>query len=182
METLPKNSKKLYQEFKNKIIDIVLFGSSAKNKPIPEDIDIAVLLKNTKESELPALIEKFSRFFEKNVHLNLLLIETLLDSQLFKTLLDEGISMLDTKALHQKLGYESGAIFGFNLTQLTKSKKVLFSYALHGKKNSEGMLKRAGGKELGRAVIFIPVHQIDEFKSFFELWNINFYMTKVLKN
>ena len=97
-------------------------------------------------------------------------------------MIDEGISLIDNKQLYQKLGYESGAIFSLNLTKLDKSKKVLFSYALHGKKDREGILKNMEGKEIGRAVVFIPIKYVDDFKEFLETWNINFYMMKILKS
>tara|TARA_Y100000310_G_C20416997_1_gene684813 strand:+ start:279 stop:827 length:549 start_codon:yes stop_codon:yes gene_type:complete len=181
METLLKSSKKLYQDYKGKIIDVLLFGSLAKNKFKPNDIDIAIILKNTKEKELLNLMGKFSKYFNKKTHLNLLIIETILKNPLFKTLIDEGISLLDNKQLNQKLGYESGAIFSLNLTKLEKSKKVLFSYALHGKKDNEGILKKLNGKEIGRAVFFIPVKFTGEFKQFLEVWNVDVYMMKVLK-
>jgi len=182
MEILVKNSKKLYQNYKNNIMDIVLFGSMAKNKFKPTDIDIAIILKNTKEPEILNLREKFEKHFDREIHLNLIIIETILGNSLFKILIDEGISLIDNKPLHQKLGYESGAIFSLNLTKLEKSKKVLFSYALHGKKGREGMLKKMDGKEIGRAVVFIPVKYLDDFKEFLEIWNIDFYMMKILKS
>ncbi|MBI4155124.1 hypothetical protein HY498_03500, partial [Candidatus Woesearchaeota archaeon] len=119
--------------------------------------------------------------FDKKVHLNLLIIETLLQNILFKTLLEEGISLIDQKPLHKKLGYESGYIFSINLIKLNKSKKVLFSYTLHGKKRREGILRSLNGREIGRAVFFIPIEYAERFKEFLELWNVDFYMMKILK-
>ncbi|MBI4155139.1 nucleotidyltransferase domain-containing protein, partial [Candidatus Woesearchaeota archaeon] len=63
MENYLKSSKKLYQNYKDKIIDIVLFGSSVKGKYSPADIDIAIILKNVKESEFIILIKKFNIYF-----------------------------------------------------------------------------------------------------------------------
>ena len=182
MEILAKNSKKLCLRYKDKIVDVVLFGSMAKNKFKPRDIDIAVILKDTNESEILDLREKFDKYFDKEIHLNLVIIGTIFGNPLFKTLVDEGISLIDSKPVYQKLGYESGAIFSLNLTKLEKSKKVLFSYALHGKKDREGILKSTNGKEIGRAVVFIPVKFIGEFKEFLENWNVDFYMMKILKS
>ena len=163
-------------------MDIVLFGGFAKGKFDSLDIDLAIILKYTKEKELFDLMKKFSAFFSKDVHLNLVLIETALNNPLLKTLINEGISLIDSNPLYKKIGYESGAIFSLNLTKLKKSTKVLFSYALHGHKNNEGELKRTKGKEIGRAVMFIPSQFIDEFKQFLELWDVEFYFMKVLKD
>ena len=176
-----KSSKKLYQNYKDKIIDILLFGSSVKGKYNPKDIDIAIILKNTKEPEIISLIGKFGIYFNKETHLNLVIIETILQNPLLKTLLEEGISLIDQKQLHNKLGYESGYIFSLDLTKLNKSKKVLFSYTLHGKKEQKGILKNLNSKVVGRAVFFIPVDHVEEFKAFLELWNVDFFIIKVLK-
>src|SRR3989338_2810930 len=176
MEILAKNSKKLCLRYKDKIVDVVLFGSMAKNKFKPRDTDIAVILKDTNESEILDLREKFGKYFGKEIHLNLIIIGTIFGNPLFKTFVDEGISLIDDRPLYQKLGYESGAIFSINLTKLEKNRKVLFSYALHGKKDTGGILKSTNGKEIGRAVVFIPVKFIGEFKEFLENWNVDFYM------
>ena len=177
-----KSSKKLYQNYKDKIIDILLFGSSVKGKSSPNDVDIAIILKNTKEQEIISLIGKFSVYFNKDAHLNLVIIETILQNPILKTLLEEGISLIDQKQLHNKLGYESGYIFSLDLTKLNKSKKVLFSYALHGKKEQKGILKNLNCKLVGRAVFFIPINYVEEFKAFLELWNVDFFIMKVLKS
>ena len=160
---------------------MLLFGSFAKGKFDPSDIDVAVLLKNTRETEILKLGDEFKKFFSEKIHLNLVLIETLLYNPLFKTLIHEGISLLDNKQLIQRIGYESGAIFSLNLTKLNKSKKVLFSYALHGHKNNKGELKRVKGKKIGKAVVFVSSKFKDEFKEFLESWNTDFYIMEVLK-
>ena len=118
MEVLLKSSKELYQDYKEKITDILLFGSFAKNKSQPGDIDIAIILKNTKEREILDLMKKFGAFFDKEVHLNLILVETIFANPLFRILIDEGTSLLDNKPLYKQLGYESVAVFILNLTKL----------------------------------------------------------------
>lgn len=178
---MKQSSNKLYQKYNDKILDVVLFGSSVKNKFSPNDIDIAVIIKNTKETEILDLMNKFSSLFDSDIHLNILPIETIFINPLFRTLLNEGVSLLDNKSLHEKLGYESGAIFSFNLTKLEKSKKVLFYYALYGKKKHEGLLKKLNGRLIGRSVVFIPVDFVDELKEFLERWGVDVYRIDVLK-
>lgn len=89
--------------------------------------------------------------------------------------------MVDLKPLHQKIGFESGSIFSIDIRDLPKSKKVLFSYALHGKKKMAGALSSAGGREIGRAVFYIPISHVDKFKEFLEFWKAEFFMMKILK-
>lgn len=181
MEHLKQSSNKLYQKYKDIILDIVLFGSCVKNKLNPADIDVAVILKNTKETEILGLMNLFDSFFDEGTHLNILLIETIFINPLFKNLLNEGVSLLDNRALYERFGYESGSVFSFNLTKLEKSKKVLFYYALRGKKNQEGLLKKSNGKIIGRSVVYIPVNFVDDFKEFLEEHNIDFYRMDILK-
>ncbi len=176
-----KNSKKLFQKYKDKIIDIVLFGSLAKNKINPNDIDIAIILKNTKESEMLDLMKNFGTFFDNKTHLNILLIETIFANSLFITLLSEGISLIDNKQLYEKLNYDSGTIYSLDISKMKKNKKVLFSYALHGNKNQKGILTKINGKLIGRLVVFIPVKFTDDFKDFLELWGVDYYRMDVLK-
>lgn len=147
----------------------------------PNDIDIAIILKNTKETELLETMKEFSRYYEKIVHLNLLLSETILSNSLYKTLMKEGVSALDNKHLHEKLGFASGAVFSFSLTKLKKSRKVLFYYALHGKKKQGGVLTQLNGRLISNTVIFIPLPYVDEFQSFLEQWQVEFYRMDVLK-
>ena len=177
---MKKSSKKLYQKYRDRIVDIFVFGSFVKGKFKPADIDLAIVLKNTKQSELLTIRKKFDSYFIKKVHLNLILVENLLSNMMLRTLLEEGYSLLNNNFLYKRLDYKSGAIFSFDLSKLKKSKKVLFSYALHGKKKESGILSKLNGKEIGKAVIFIPIDQMDEFKQFLELWNVEYYMMKVL--
>ena len=176
---MKEDLKKLLRKYKE-INDIYIFGSFVKGKFKPTDIDLAIVLKNTKQSELLTIRKKFDFYFSEKVHLNLILMENLFNNALFKTLLEEGYSLLNNNFLYERLDYKSGAIFSFDLSRLKKSKKVLFSYALHGKKKESGILSRLNGKRIGKAVIFIPVDYMDEFKQFLELWNVEYYMMKVL--
>ena len=182
MEGLARSSAKLYQSYKGKVIDVVLFGSSARGKFRPNDTDIAVILKDTNENELMRLREEFEKTLGKETHLNLILVSTLLANPLFKEIIGSGVSLLDNRPLHRKLGYDAGAIFSFGLAKLSKSRKVLFSYALHGNKGREGILKQLSGRAIGRAVAFVPSEHADEFREFLESWGAGFYMMNVLKS
>jgi len=176
---LKKNSSRIYQKYKDNIVDIISFGSAVKGSLNPGDIDVAVILKKTDEYQLAELRSKFN--FENTVHLNLVLMENIFDTPLFKVLLTEGISLLDGKTLRNKLGLDAGSIFSINLVKLPKSKKVLFYYALQGKKETKGLLKNVNGKIIGRSVMFVSVEFVAEFKEFLESWNVDYYRMDVLK-
>ncbi len=182
LQRLKKSSKGLCRKYKNKVVDVLLFGSAIKGKFEPEDIDIAIILRNTKQEELIKERNEIAKFFDKKVHLNLILIETLIENPIFKTLIEEGYSLLSSKKLCYRLGYESAVIFMFGLKKLSNSKKVLFSYALHGKNGREGMIQKTNSKELGKAVILTPTEKQEEFKSFLDSWQIDYRIMMVLKS
>lgn len=177
---MKKNSRKLYGKYKNRIVDIVLFGSYVKGKLNPEDIDMTIILKNSNNSFAEKLYIEFKELFGKHTHYNWILVENLFEESLFPTLLEEGISLIKNEKLHKILGYRSSYIFSFYLKNLSKSKKVLFSYALHGKNNEKGILNTLKGEQFGRAVIIIPIEHSEEFREFLETWDIQYKAKKVL--
>src|SRR3989338_1107614 len=110
LESLKKNSKILFNKYKDKIIDIVLFGSYAKGKIKPEDIDICIILKN-KDDFAENLYSEFRDLFGEDAHYNWLSVSSLFEESLTSTLLEEGFSLIKDKPLHESLGYSSSYIF-----------------------------------------------------------------------
>ena len=178
MESLKKNSKILFNKYKDKIIDIVLFGSYAKGKIKPEDIDICIILKN-KDDFAENLYSEFRDLFGEDAHYNWLSVSSLFEESLTSTLLEEGFSLIKDKPLHESLGYSSSYIFSFNLRNLSNGRKVLFSYALHGK-NKEGILSKLKGRVFGKAVVIIPIVHSEEFREFLETWEVQYESRRVL--
>ena len=179
-QELEKISKRLYKKYREKIVDIFLFGSCVKGKLRPNDLDLAVLFKNSDSQFSQKIYSEFKKETDKEIHYNGYNIEEIFSLSIFSTLLEEGYSLIHNRYLSELMGYEASMIFNFNLKNLTKSKKVLFSYALHGHNSNEVMLKKLGGKIFGKAVVIIPESKVEEFREFFELWDIDFEAKKVL--
>ncbi|MFH0978005.1 MAG: nucleotidyltransferase domain-containing protein [Candidatus Woesearchaeota archaeon] len=171
----------MYQEYDKNIVDVILFGSVARGKDVTHDTDVAIILKNTEALKILELQKKFNAFFPQRTHLNLVLIENILSNVLYRTLLLEGFSLLTGKRLCEQVGFSSGALISFSLVSLEKSKKVLFYYALHGKKKHGGLLRERNGRILARNVIFVPLEAQDEFQDFFEQWAVEYYLMKILR-
>ena len=53
-----KQIKKFYKEHKNKLLDIILFGSSLRGKENPADIDILLLFKEKEDLEIAYQLKK----------------------------------------------------------------------------------------------------------------------------
>ena len=177
---LRRTSRRLSGKYRNKIVDIFLFGSAMKGKRKPGDVDLYVVLKGADDKLVQEIYRDFREGFGKGAHFNWIPSEKLLDDPVFVTVIEEGVSLITGEALSRRMGYAPGLIFTFSLGKLNPSKKVLFSYALHGKNGTEGLLTKAHGKILGRGVVFVPVQFTEVAREFMEFWNADYSAKKVL--
>jgi predicted nucleotidyltransferase len=177
---LKRISKRLSGKYRNSIVDIFLFGSALKGKAKPGDIDLYVILRNMDEKAVQEIYRDFRDGFGKGAHFNWIFAEKILEDPVFVTVIEEGVSLISGMPLSRKMGYAPGMIFAFSLGGMASSKKVLFSYALHGKAGKEGLLARTQGKVLGKGAIFIPAKFAETAREFMELWNADYSVKKVL--
>ena len=112
-------SKKLNKYLKERIrgidlteiADILLFGSAAKGKEFPKDIDICIIFRKRVLRELIQDIESKTKNF--NIHISSLTIDNFFRKphSLVKTLLTEGISILSGKPFIQNFGFSSYVLY-----------------------------------------------------------------------
>jgi len=156
METVIRKLKEL---LKNKeIIDIIIFGSSTKGKARPQDIDLAVLVKE--KNQLIKL--KIQKSIPK-ADVILLSLEDLHKS-IFFTLVKEGYSVSKNDYLHNLYHTTPMKLFKYELKKLKPSQKVMFERAL---KNFMGINK------LSNRVVLVPLQKSGEFEDFLKHWNID---------
>lgn len=173
--------KKICKDFAKKdknIIDIVLFGSFAREKEKPEDIDLAAIVSD--KIETVTLEKQISDKLKMPVHITVLNLRTLFRETLWKTIIHEGISLLNNKNVSEKLGFESYVLFWYNLAKLKTSDKVRFSYALFGRDKKDSLLGKLNGKSLGKGVLLIPVNKEDEIRDLFFEWELPFERRRIL--
>jgi hypothetical protein len=70
-------------------------------------------------------------------------------------------------------------IISYDLKDLDRNKKVLFSFALFGRKNGEGLINELGGEKLGSGCIFVPEKSCDKIEEFLKFWSVNYRKIKV---
>lgn len=162
----------MFKELKNlsknpKVREIIVFGSAAKGKRKPGDVDVAII------TEEKLRFKELSPRFHA-VHLT---YEELLSTTIFKTLLSEGVT-LKGKPFSERFGIKPMILYWYDLAKLDKIRKVRFSHALFGRKNN-GLLREAGGKNLGKGAIIVPVSKDEIIKDFFKTWKINFYRARI---
>lgn len=167
---------------KNKdIIDIVLFGSAAKGKLGPGDIDAALIAK--KSSSRAELTSGFTRFLSQNgfdVHVTTLFVEDILSEPLWSALIHDGVSLINQESLSQRWGYKPQTLFEFDASKLSNSDRVRFQYALVGRDGKGGLVHDVGGEKIGGNVIIAPVSKESTAMSFFDLWDVPSKIKRVL--
>jgi hypothetical protein len=96
--------------------------------------------------------------------------------------LREELELIKNKVLSKEIdGKRDGIyyIYIYKLNNLTSSKKVLFSFALFGRKNGEGLINELGGEKLGSGCIFVPEKSCDKIEEFLKFWSVNYRKIKV---
>ena len=175
-------SKKFAKE--HNVLDIVLYGSYARNKENPNDIDIVLIFLNMPLDERLKLAQVYKELLKnkfQNPDIKAINFTELFDSSFLarQGILTEGISLLDKTPLANKFGFEGYSLFNYNLLNLNNSKKTSFVYALSGRKK-EGILDAVNAKHLGRGVVLVPISKSALFEDFLLHWNRKFKKDKIL--
>lgn len=151
--------RKLKPLLKNKeIVDLIIFGSSAKSKINPNDIDIALLTNNKKHELL-----KEVKLIVPNADVELISVEDF-GKRILMTLLKEGYSIKYQTYIHDVYGFDPVKLYKYNLKQLTNSKKVMFE---RGIKTIEGL------ERLSNSVVLVPLKYSGQFEEFLRQWNMD---------
>lgn len=152
---------------KEDILDVILFGSAIKGKPVPGDIDVAVISENEIVSNLFNMDEfhfsflKPLDFFKRRI-------------TLLNTLFREGYSLKFNKSFSELYGFRNKVLFIYELKGLSNSKKVKIVNILRGKKSSKGLVVENNGNWLANQVFIVPVSSEYIFEKFFVSLGIKF--------
>jgi len=158
--SLIKSKLKSYLADKN-IIDIIVFGSFAKGKAAPNDIDIAVIKAGEGKIEIPGFHVSMLKPEEFFIH----------PPTIVHTLLREGYSLKNNKPLAELYRFSGKALFNYELSGLKPSVKVMAVNMLRGK---EGMVEKEGGEWLANGVFLLPTEKDSAFERFFKAQGIKY--------
>lgn len=187
---LNSQTLKLFRDFKKKykeIFDIAIYGSVIRNKTNINDIDIAIIFLNKEKLNKKLTLSQelrnnLKKFFNYDFDVRGVDIEDLFDSSFLagKSIIAEGFLICKKKFLHEILGFKNFYVFSYSLNNLSSSKKVMFQYALHGRRGEKGLLEITNSISLGKGVVKVPLEHSEEFKEFFEKNKINYKIHKCL--
>lgn len=169
---------------KNNVVDVLIFGSIARSKTMPNDLDLCILIKDEDEKIAIDLIDSLSKVVDKlsfKTQINFLTEKKFIfGSTLTKTLITEGISILNNKKVAELLGFVSKSLFIYSLKNFSSSKRVRFHYLLRGRKGEKGILDEVEGKIMGDGVIEAPTEKEDLLKEIFETWEVKYKINRIL--
>lgn len=152
------------------IIDIIAFGSFAKGKANPNDIDIAIITSKSERIEIPGF------------HVSMLRPEDFFINppSIVHTLLREGYSLKSNKTLSGLYNFSSKTLFNYELKALKLSNKVKAVNMLRGKSGEKGLVEESGGEWLANNVFLLPVGKDSLLERFFTENSIKFKKHYVL--
>ena len=187
---LSTQALKLIKEFKKhhqEIFDVAVYGSAVRDKTDLRDVDFVVIFlqPETLEKKLTLsqeLKSKLKNKFEFEIDVKGVDIKDLLDSSFLarKAIIAESFLINKKKFLHEILGFKSYFIFSYSLKNLKQSKKVMFQYALQGRRGEKGLFEITDSIPLGRGVIKVPLQHAEEIKEFLEKNKVEYKIYRVL--
>ena len=92
----------------------------------------------------------------------------------------DSISVIDQEPFIGKLGLSSITEIFYDLTNLDQSKKMLFNYALLGRRGNDGLLQSIGGGRLTKSAIYLPSNEERKAEKFIKDWNVRYTKRRVL--
>ncbi len=139
---------------------------------IKMDNKLYVILKeDSKDNE-----EKIEKVFGKNVEF--LDMVDMMQKKMFSQFMD-AVSVFDNEPFFNKLGFSEITEIFYDLTKLEQSRKMLFNYALLGRRGKEGLLQTLGGGRLTKSAIFVPSTHEKEAENFIKKWNVEYLKKRV---
>ncbi len=167
----------------NKVIDVVLFGSLARGKTKPNDLDLCVIIKNEQEEKIMDLIDSLAKVCnqEIKVQINALTENDLVKgNSLFKTILIEGFSIKHNKPFAENYGFVSKALFFYNIKKFKASDKVRFHYLLRGRYDQQGLLIKNKAELIKEGLIEVPIDSEDLMREVLDSWKVSYKVKRIL--
>ncbi|MCL5009773.1 MAG: hypothetical protein M1433_02230 [Candidatus Parvarchaeota archaeon] len=94
--------------------------------------------------------------------------------------LSDSMSIFYNEPLIERLGLHELTEISYDLTKLGQSKKMLFNYALLGRRGNDGILQSIGGRRLGKSMIMLPSEHEKDAEDFVKKWDVKYSKRRVL--
>lgn len=171
----------IVEENKEEILDIVLFGSLARGKEKPKDLDLLIIYKTKINSDLNYKIKKEFEILGLEVDLTPKSYNDLFKSTFVarESYLSEGYSLMQKSFIADGLGFKPMVLFRYNIQNFNKSQRMRFYYSLYGR-STQGMLKKLKLHKFSERIILAPVEESENVKEYLNSWNIKYLELPIL--
>ncbi len=85
-----------------------------------------------------------------------------------------GLSIFDSEPIFNKFGMRETTEIFYDLTKLSQSRKMLFNYALLGRRGNDGLLQSIGGGRLTKSAIYVPSENEAKAEHFIKEWGVGY--------
>ena len=169
---------------KNKVSDVIIFGSFVRGKNRPNDVDLCILIKDSDEKKSLDLVDSLAQILKESKFKFQINILTSSDfsggNSLAKTLLNEGFSIEGGKKFAETFGFKNQSLFIYSLKNFNASERVKLHYLLNGRSGNKGILKEIKGSLVGKGVINVPTENEDFLKEIFDKWKVSHKIERAL--
>lgn len=174
-----KLRSKIHKLISKDIVDIVIFGSSVKEKLMPKDIDIVIIFRNNVKREI---LKRFQSALGEKYHISSLVVDQFFTKphSLAKTLLFEGVSLITNKKIADNFDLMPYTLYTYDLTKEKPSKKVRFVYLLKGRADGKGIIKEFNGIYISPSSFIMPVKKDEEMLEILKRWDVKFTRKKLM--
>ncbi len=167
MGKLTPKLRKLLKNYKI-LEDIIIFGSFAREKSNPRDIDIALLVNQKNDSEIDDIENQLHKILpDLNVDIIIVSIKELYNPVWF-SIMNEGFSILKNKFFRDIYGMKASRLYKYSIKKLNPVEKVQFDRGL------KIILKKIDGIRLVRTVVLISMNKSEQFEEFLKTWGIEY--------
>lgn len=163
--------KKIFEENRGEIFDIVYH---------PNEREIFIITRNRKPN-LSEEIENDLLEFRKRFELEFMDIFSMLEkeNEILKDIFCSE-SLINERPFIERFGFKTFIEFRYSLENLEQSDKMMFNYALEGRRGIKGILHELNGMRIAKGVVLIPKENEKEFEEFLNSWNVKFIERNVI--
>ena len=160
--------KNLKSHIKDNVVDLIFFGSFVKGKHRPEDLDVAIVVKDENDLELDTVsaIREILREEFQDPDTEVIEAQDIYSTDIGLSIILEGYSVDNSDFLREVLGVRPYNIYQYSLEKLTRSKKSSFNRSLRK------LLDDIGGEKIGRGAVKVPRGESGRMEDVFKRWEI----------
>lgn len=174
--------KKFSIKHKDKVLDIILFGSALKGGEKPNDIDIILLFSRKEDTDIAYELKKSLRDINPLFSITTINYKGLLEGHtiLNESIFSEGYSLIYKKPIAAAFGFTSNFLVKYELRGFSKSERMRFYYSFYGRGGAKGISSLLNLKKFSETLIICPPENLKKLEEYLKNWNIKFNVTPVL--